>query len=114
MSTDATPTKFATFLKDKKVDPRRILSASHQLESLQAEDRTIRLNKRRARNTEGETKAPPEPRKPRTGRPVTQRSIDAAMCGKTINGPVKTRILKAVNAILELKKLEKVDLRTLF
>ena len=31
MSDKATPTKFATFLKDKKVDPRRILTVSHKL-----------------------------------------------------------------------------------
>jgi hypothetical protein len=36
------------------------------------------------------------------------------MTGKEVSGPMKTRILKAVNHILEQKKQEKVDLRALF
>jgi hypothetical protein len=114
MSNAATTTKFATFLKDKKVDARRILAASHKLESLTAEDRTIRLNKSQRRKTEGDKKGPAETRESRSGRPVTARSLDAALTGKPISGPAKTRILRAVNALLEQKKLEKVELKTLF
>ena len=114
MSNEATPTKFATFLKDKKVDTRRILTASHQLESFKAEDRTIRLGKRQARNTEGDKKAPADSRETRSGRPVTPRALEAALSGKSVSGPAKTRLLRAVNAVLEQKKLEKVELRTLF
>ncbi len=114
MSTDATPTKFAAFLKAKKVDPRRILTASHKLESLQPQDREIRLNKRKARAAEDDKKGPPETRKARSGRPVTPRAIEAAMIGKPLSGPVKTRILRAINALLEHKKLEKIDLRAIF
>jgi hypothetical protein len=113
MSNEATPTKFATFLKDKKVDPRRILTASHKLESLQPEDRGIRLGKRQARKSE-DKKAAPETKRPRSGRPVTARALDAALTGKSVSGPAKTRIVRAVNAVLEQKKLEKIDLRALF
>jgi hypothetical protein len=114
MSKDAAATKFATFLKDKKVDPRRIMTVSHKLESLKAEDRSIRLTKRTARNTEGDKKGPAETRKPRSGRPVTPRAIEAAMTGKTVSGPTKNRILRAVNALLEQKKGEKIELKALF
>jgi hypothetical protein len=113
MSNEATPTKFATFLKDKKVDPRRILTVSHQLESLQPEDRAIRLGKRKARSSE-DKKTAPDTRKARSGRPVTERALEAAMTGKSVSGPSKTRIVRAVNAVLEQKKLEKIDLRALF
>ena len=113
MSNDATPTKFATFLKDKKVDLRRILTQSHKLEAFKVEDRGIRLKKRQARGSEDKT-APAETRKPRSGRPVTPRTIEAAMTGKNVSGPAKTRLLRAVNAVLEQKKLEKIDLRALF
>ncbi len=114
MSNDAAaPTKFATFLKDKKVDPRRILAASHALESLKAEDRIVRLAKRKARGVE-DKKGPVDTRESRSGRPVTPRSIDAAMTGKSVSGPAKTRLLRALNAVLEAKKLEKVDLRAIF
>ena len=77
------------------------------------EDRLIRLNKRRARKAEGGD-APKETRKPHSGRPVSDRALHAALTGGTLSGPTKTRILKAVNHLLEQKKQDKVDLKTLF
>ena len=107
--------KLADFLASKKIDPRRVLSASRDLEALRPEDRAIRLAKRQAKKGGGEGgEAAKETRKARSGRPVTRRAIHAALHGKFISGPTKTRILKAVNALLELKKAEKVDLRALF
>jgi hypothetical protein len=107
-------TKFAEFIASKKLDTRRIMAASHQLEQLQPEDRLIKLNKRRARAAEGGEGAPKETRKPRSGRPVTHRALDAALKGGKLSGPTKTRLLQAVNHLLELKKQEKVELRALF
>jgi hypothetical protein len=106
--------KFAEFIASKKVDPRRILAASRKLEGLQPEDRTIRLNKRRAKAGDGGENAPKETRKPRSGRPVTHRAMEAALHGGVVSGPTKTRILRAVNYLLEQKKQDKVDLRALF
>ena len=40
--------------------------------------------------------------------------MHAALFGKTISGPTKSRIVRAVNALLEAKKAEKIDLRALF
>jgi hypothetical protein len=110
----ADSSKFAQFITSKKLDPRRIRAASHALETLRPEDRTIKLNKRRAKAGEGGENAPKETRKPRTGRPVTQRAIDAAMKGGSVSGPTKQRILRAVNHLLEQKKQEKVELKALF
>lgn len=109
-------TKFAQFIATRKLDPRRILAASHRLEQLHVDDRAIKLNKRRAKKASGEGTdgAAKETRKPRSGRPVTRRALDAAVGGGELSGPTKTRILRAVNHLLELKKQEKVDLRTLF
>jgi hypothetical protein len=106
--------KFSQFIASKKLDPRRILAASHQLEKLNPEDRLIKLKKRIARGAESAEGAAKETRKPRSGRPVTRRALDAAMQGGQISGPTKTRLLKAVNHLLEQKKQEKVDLRQLF
>ena len=111
-------TKFADFLKTSKLDPRRLIAASHKLETLQPEDRAIRLARRQAKKGD----APPPaadavkvvPIKPRTGRPVTQRAMEAAMTGGTVSGPTKTRILKAINHLLEQKKQPKIELKTLF
>ncbi len=107
-------TKFAQFIKSKKLDPRRIIAASHELERLRPEDRLIKLNKRLARAAEDKEKAPKETRKPRSGRPVTQRAMDAALGGGTVSGPTKHRILRAVNHLLEQKKQQAADLRALF
>jgi hypothetical protein len=107
-------TKFAQFLAAKKLDRRRIVVASRQLEILQPEDRIIKLKKRKPKGGDAPEGAAKETRKPRSGRPVTDRAIDAALAGKVVSGPTKTRILKAVNRLLEQKKQEKIDLRALF
>jgi hypothetical protein len=108
-------TKFAQFLAAQKLDRRRILAASRKLESLNPEDRAIKLKKRQLRAAaDGAANAEKETRKPRSGRPVTHRAIDAALVGKAVSGPTKTRILKAINHLLDQKKQEKVDLRALF
>lgn len=109
-------TKFADFLSEKKIDPRRLIAASHDLEKFRPEDRKIRLAKAVARKSEDaqKKKEGETAKKPRSGRPVTQRAIDSAMVGKPISGPTKTRILRAVNRLLEQKKQEKIELVTLF
>ncbi|MCA9594774.1 MAG: hypothetical protein KC776_15750 [Myxococcales bacterium] len=110
-------TKFAEFLEANKIDPRRLLAVSHRLEQLKPEDRRLKLKKRQggaesAPAAEGEEKkAPP---KPRSGRPVTPQLLNAAKEGKKLSGPGKTRLLRAVNRILEQKKKDAVDLRALF
>jgi hypothetical protein len=115
-SKDPQETKFAQFVAAKKLDVRRIIVASRKLEALSPEDRTIRLNKRRARAAEGggAEGAAKETRKPRSGRPVTDRAMQAALKGGALSGPTKTRLLRAVNHVLEQKKQEPVDLRALF
>lgn len=108
--------KFAQFIASKKLDPRRIIAASRALETLQPEDRAIKLNKRRSRLAakEGKEGVAKEERKPRSGRPVTRRAIDAALAGGAVSGPCKTRILRAVNHLLEQKKQDKIDLKAIF
>ena len=106
-------TKFGAFLTEKKIDPRRVLTASHHIESLRVEDRAIRLAARLARKNE-DAKKDGEKKKPRSGRPVTQRAIDAALKGTKLAGPQKTRLVRAINVILEQKKQPAIDLRVLF
>ena len=55
-----------------------------------------------------------ETRKPRSGRPVTPRALATALKGGELSGPAKSRLLKAVNHILEQKKQEKLELKALF
>ena len=105
--------KFATFIASKKLDARRILAASDKLESFLPEDRAIKLAKRQAKG-EGAEKTEKSKLKPRSGRPITPRAIATALKRGSLTGPQKTRLLNAVNHILEQKKAEKVDLKTLF
>jgi hypothetical protein len=110
----ADATKFSQFIASKKIDPRRILMASHTLETLTLDDRRIKLAKRNGKKEGADASVPKETRKPRSGRPVTQRALQAALGGGTLSGPTKSRILRAVNHLLEQKKQELVDLKTLF
>jgi hypothetical protein len=110
-----TGTKFAGFIASKKLDARRILIASRKIEARKPEDRLIKLNKRLAKAAgDAPSDKPKETRKPRSGRPVTHRALKAALEGGTLSGPTKTRLLRAVNHLLEQKKQEPVDVRALF
>lgn len=106
--------KFSEFLTTQKIDPRRIPIASRQLEMLRPEDRATRLKKRLAKSAEGKPAEGGETAKPRSGRPVTHRLLGLALEGKPVPGPAKTRLLRAVNRILEQKKKDPIDLRALF
>ena len=110
--------KLTTFLDSNKLNPKRLLAVSHKLETLQRADRIIKLGKRQGKKAadagtakEGDAK---ETGKPRSGRPVTPRALEAALGGKGVSGPTKQRILRAVNYLLEQKKKDKVELKTLF
>ena len=107
-------TKIQDFLKEKKIDPRRLLVASVEVERFRRDDRAIRLAKRQAARTEDKKKEGKALEKPRSGRPVTQRALDAALSGKELSGPQKSRILRALNRVLEQKKQEKVELGAIF
>ncbi len=107
--------KFDQFLEDNKIDRRRLLATSRRLERLHREDRELKLKKRQGK-VEGagegeEQKAPP---KPRSGRPVTDRMLKDIAAGKRVSGAAKTRLLRAVNHLLQQKKKDPVDLRALF
>jgi hypothetical protein len=104
--------KLAQFLSAKKLHHARLLAASHKLETLRPEDRTAKLERHRQKKAEGGDKK--EIAKPRSGRAVTDRALNTALAGGAISGPTKQRILRAVNHLLEQKKAEKVDLKTLF
>ena len=108
-------TKFADFIKEKNIDPRRILVASAEIERFLPADRAIKLARTKARKSEDKKKEGLALQKPRSGRPVTDRSLQAALGGtKSLAGPQKTRLLRAVNKVLEWKKQDAVELGALF
>jgi hypothetical protein len=106
--------KFKNYLSEKKIDPRRVLVASTKIEKLKVEDRGIRLAKRQAKGAPEDKKSEAASKKPRSGRPITDRAMTAALSGAALSGPQKTRFLRAVNIVLEQKKLGTVELTELF
>ena len=105
--------KFQTFLNENKIDARRILSASRSIERLRPEDRRIRLALSQGRR-KNEGKRPEGIEKPRSGKPVSAPCLNRAIAGEKLSGPTKTRILRAVNRLLEQKKKDAVSLADLF
>src|SRR5690242_3009643 len=100
--------KFTEFLEGKKIDPRRVASASRALERLRPEDRALKLKKRNGKKAEGGGEKTEGGPKPRSGRPVTPQLLQKALEGKSLTGPGKTRLLRAVNRVLEQKKQDAV------
>lgn len=107
----ADASKLQTFLNENKLNTDRLLAVSHALEQHTRADRALKVA-RRANRKEGAEKK--EVAKPKSGRAVTPRALNAALTGGTLSGPTKQRILRAVNYLLEQKKKDKVELKTLF
>lgn len=108
--------KFDQFLKDNKIDPRRLIATSRRLERLRPDDRRLKLAKKQGKAAEApaEGEEPKPPAKPHSGRPVTQRMLKDISAEKRVSGAAKTRLLRAVNQVLSQKKKDPVDLRALF
>jgi sRNA-binding protein len=106
--------KFATILNESKIDPIRIVVASRRIESLRPEDKQIKREKKAAAGKDDEASKAARSKKPRSGRPVTERLIADVLAGKPVSGPAKTRLLRALNAVRAMKKLDPVDLRQVF
>lgn len=109
--------KLKSFLDSNKLNAKRLLAVSHKLETLTRDDRKIKLAKRqgaKAAEKSGDKADNKAAGKPRSGRPVTSVALEKALKGGEISGPTKQRILRAVNYLLEQKKKDKVELKTLF
>jgi hypothetical protein len=105
--------RFSELLSSEKIDPRRILVASAAIERLRPEDRRAHFLKRNKKPEAGSASKPPPAEgaeaakpaeKPRSGRVVTRALLRRAQEGKPLTGPEKTRLLRAVNRVLEQKK----------
>ena len=110
-------TKLADYLNKQKIDARRVLAASHDIEQLRREDRVIRLAKKVAKGADEKAKEAVKEvaaKKPRSGRPVSAPTMARALGGGTLSGAAKTRIVRAVNAVLTTKKKNEAALRDLF
>lgn len=110
-------TKFAKFLEDNKIIGLRLQAASTKVERRTQEDRAHLADVARKRALAGRKNAGSvavDKRKLHSGRPVTARLVDYASLGKPVSGPAKTRLLRAVNRILEQRKQPVVAIKDLF
>ncbi|MCS6797777.1 MAG: hypothetical protein NZ898_04480 [Myxococcota bacterium] len=108
-------TKLAEFLDKNRIGTRLLLSVSHTLESRRPEDRAIARARRAVKAGDASDAVKERAKnKPRSGRPVTARALEAARAGEAVSGPTKTRILRAINAILSRRRQPEVGLRDLF
>jgi hypothetical protein len=107
-------TKLSDFLTKNKIDPRRVVLASESLESRTDEDRKLVAAKKAMKDGKAEKDEAVLGKKPRSGRPVTGAAMTKAIGGRDVSGPVKTRIVRAVNAVLTQKKKSEVAFRDLF
>ena len=107
--------KLNDFLTKQKIDPRRLLVASKELETLQPADRAVILARRQAKEGEpSEALKQAAAQKRRSGRPVTRPLLDNALAGKTISPKARQRITRAVNAVLKQKQKSEVASTDLF
>jgi hypothetical protein len=106
--------KLSDYLTKQNIDPRRVLNASHDLEALRPEDRTLKLAKKRAKAGDETAKEAASAAKPRSGKPVTAPTLARALAGERVSGSAKTRLLRAVNVVLGTKKKGEAALRDLF
>lgn len=95
--------KLSDYLEKKKIDPRRLLSASKDLEANRPEDRAIKLAKRQARagNDAAKERAA---QKPRGGRTLSKPALDRALGGQRLPRRARARLVRAVNHVLTVKK----------
>lgn len=106
--------KLSDYLKTNKIDARRVVGESRGIERQSADDRKLIAKKAAIKGGKAEKDEAITKAKPRSGRRVTQPAIDRALAGTVLGGPTKTRIVRAVNAILAARKKPEVTFRDLF
>ena len=94
--------KLSDYLKKHKIDPRRVVAASKDLEALRPEDRKIRLARVRAKSGDEAAKELAA-QKRRSGRAVSSPAIARALAGNAVTRKTRARIVRAVNAVLAHK-----------
>ena len=105
--------KLSDYLNKHKIDPRRVVAASRRLEALRPEDRKIRLARVAAKKGEESAKELAA-QKRRSGRAVTPPAIARALSGQPVTRKARSRIVRAVNAVLAHKTKTEATAADLF
>lgn len=107
-------TKIEEFLRAHGIHPNRVVLASKKLERRRPEDHALARKKKAMKEGKLDKDEAVLAQKPRSGRPVSAAALGKAIAGRPINGPTKTRIVRAVNAVLAQKNEPEIGLRDLF
>lgn len=92
---------FSDFLESKGLKDEDILRRSQRLESLRSKDRDLRrLRETKRRKAPQQSYEEAGIEKPRSGRPLRKEHLEAARNDVPVPGPVRTKIVRAVNALL--------------
>jgi hypothetical protein len=109
---------FQTFLTSKSITPKQIAITSRRIETFDETSRDLmqkRWNKRYVKETADKKYAELNIGKPaQLGRGVSEKQVIAASKDALVARKVRTKILKAVNAIITKKGQPAVDMKALF
>jgi hypothetical protein len=105
--------KLSDYLQKHKIDARRIIAASKDIEALRPEDRRIRLARVAAKGGDESAKELAG-QKRRSGRAVSRPTIARAMAGNPLTRKARARIVRAVNAVLAYKSKGEAKATDLF
>ena len=100
--------KLSDYRTKHKIDPRRVMAASKELEALRPEDRKIRLARVNAKGGDDAAKELAA-QKRRSGRSISRPAIARALAGTTVTRKTRARIVRAVNAVLAQKSKGKTE-----
>jgi hypothetical protein len=93
--------KIGDYLKKHKIDPRRVIAASKELEALRPEDRAIRLARKEAATDESKKELAAKKR--RSGRALSLPAMNRALAGEKLTRKGRARVVRAVNKVLSHK-----------
>ncbi|WP_373046003.1 hypothetical protein [Vulgatibacter sp.] len=107
--------QFSDFLSEKGIETKRLLQVSQRLERVGNADRDlIRKRAEKRRRNPGQSYADANLGKPKSGRSLRPGHIEAAMQDKPVPGPVRSKMVRAVNRLLEKKGQDAVTAPKLF
>ncbi|RKG54900.1 hypothetical protein D7X30_27420 [Corallococcus sp. AB011P] len=106
---------FQQFLDSQKLSPAVLLRRSQQLEARTEEDRVLeRKRSTRRRDKEQKPYAELGLGRPRSGRGLSEQQLTAAREDKPLSPRVRSKLVRAVNALLTKAGATAVDAKALF
>lgn len=107
--------KLNDYLGKANINTKQVLAASKRIEGLKTEDRAIRLARKQVaggKPTDAQKELATQ--KPRSGRKVSNATLQKALSGGKISKTAEKRVARAVSAVLTTKKKGEAKVTDLF